>query len=69
LEVNLAFGILARRGLTNDAGIAGRGRVDEDHGSVGPGTKIKWEWVARRGKARMSSFRALNPAAGTVHIS
>lgn len=42
-------------------GIAGRGRVEDDHGSSGPGTKTKCE-ECRSGKEVKRSVRALNPS-------
>lgn len=43
LETKRALGILCVRREEKVDGMAGRGRVDEDQGSRGPGTKMKWE--------------------------
>jgi hypothetical protein len=53
-------GLLTKRALgirdwslaTNEAGMAGRGRVGVPQGSRGPGTKIKWDSRERFGKFR-----------------
>lgn len=62
LLVKVAFGILSRIYWVNVSGISGRGRVVEDHGSFGPGTKMNWQWEASRGYSRIAAPRALNPA-------
>jgi hypothetical protein len=60
-ETNLALGIRAVNLDVIAVGIAGRGRVCEDHGSRGPGTNTKCE-DRRSGNVSRRSVRALNPA-------
>lgn len=60
--MNTAFGTFRRTGSIKLSGIAGRGKVDEDQGSVGPGMKINWEDSDNKGKAAITSANALNPA-------
>lgn len=63
LETNFARGMRWRSRPAKVGGKAGRGSVDDDHGSRGPGTNTKWHcW--RRGRERIRSVRALNPTAG-----
>lgn len=59
---NLAFGIRPWSLETKEFGMAGRGRVVEDQGSWGPGTKMKLEAVRREGNEarRLESWRKLS---------
>lgn len=43
LLVNVAFGNLSRMYWVKVSGIAGRGKVVDDHGSFGPGTNMNWQ--------------------------
>ena len=55
------MGIRATKRDVKAVGSGGRGKVCEDHGSRGPGTKMKWE-DKRSGNDSNSSVNALNPA-------
>lgn len=60
-DTKRARGIRAVRRDVNAVGSDGRGSVWEDHGSSGPGTKMKCE-ESSKGNDSSSSVNALNPA-------
>lgn len=62
LLVKVAFGTLARMGSTKLSGMGGRGSVDDDHGSVGPGMKMNCECCDSVGNPAIASASALKPA-------
>ena len=64
LDTKRALGIRAVSRDVKVDGMNGRGRVDEDQGSSGPGTNTKWEeWS--NGNESSKSVRALNPSGVT----
>jgi hypothetical protein len=62
-----ALGIRAVRREVKVCGRGGRGRVAEDQGSRGPGTKMKWD-VWRRGRETRRSVSALKPSRGVSSL-